>query len=293
MNHPVSGPSGIRSSFILWFVQSSFMRSSIIDGQSVLGCCLVLLLSVANAGAAGSELADAAMRQNRDAVRLLLRQKADVNASQPDGTTALHWAVRLDDLETADLLIGAESNVSAANREGVTPLQLAALNGNAVMLDRLIKAGADPNRPLTPSGDTALMMASRTGKTDAIAMLVERGANVNAKETWGGTTALMWAASERHPAAVKLLIEHGADVGARSNFVAAANGRGFEGRTPTVAKAGQAPEEFASGLFTPLMFAAREGDLESARLLVAAGADVNAIAGDGKDALGLAIFHGS
>jgi uncharacterized protein len=261
--------------------------------RSVLGCGLVVLLSAANAGAAGSDLADAAMRQNRDAVRQLLRQKVDVNAPQPDGTTALHWAVRLDDLDTTDLLIGAGANVSAANREGVKPLQLAALNGNAVMLDRLIKAGANPNAPLTPSGDTALMLASRTGKTDAITLLLERGVDVNAKETWGGTTALMWAASERHPAAVKVLLEHGGDVGARSNFVAAANGRGFEGRTPTSTKSDQTSEEFASGLLTPLMFAAREGDVESARLLLAAGADVNAVAGDGKDALGLAIFNGN
>src|SRR4029450_4835097 len=240
--------------------------------RSVLGCGLVVLLSAANAGAAGSDLADAAMRQNRDAVRQLLRQKVDVNAPQPDGTTALHWAVRLDDLDTTDLLIGAGANVSAANRGGGKPLQLAALNGNAVMLDRLIKAGANPNAPLTPSGDTALMLASRTGKTDAITLLLERGVDVNAKETWGGTTALMWAASERHPAAVKVLLEHGGDVGARSSFVAAGNGRGVGGRTPAATKADQTPEEFASGLLTPLMFAAREGDVESTRLLVAGGA---------------------
>ena len=141
--------------------------------RSILGCWLVVLLSAVNAGAAGSELADAAMKRNRDAVRPLLQQKADVNAPQIDGTTALHWAVRLDDLDMADLLIRAGANVSAANREGVKPLQLAAMNGNAAMLDRLIKAGADPNAPLTPSGDTALMMASRTGKTDAINVLLE------------------------------------------------------------------------------------------------------------------------
>src|SRR5688500_5565301 len=166
------------------------------------------------------------------------------------------------------------------------------MNGNAAMLDRLIKAGADPNGALTPSGDTALMMAARTGKTDAITVLLESGAKVNDKEKWGGTSALMWAVAERHPAAVKLLIDHGADVKARSNFIAAANGRGFEGRTPVAAESGKV-EEFASGWLTPLMLAAREGDVDSGRLLIAAGADVNAIAADGKDALGLAIFNGN
>jgi ankyrin repeat protein len=259
----------------------------------VLGCCVVVVLSVVKIGAAGTELADAAMKRNGETVRSLLQRKADVNAPQIDGTTALHWAVRLDDLETAELLIRAGANVSAANRAGATPMQLAALNGNAVMIEELIKAGADSNAPLTQYGDTALMMASRTGKTDAIDVLLDGGAKVNTKETWGGTTALMWAVSERHPAAVKMLIDHGADVNARSHFVPAANGRGFEGRTPVAPQPGQAAEEFASGWLTPLMFAAREGDVESARLLVAAGADVNAPASDGKDALGLAIFNGN
>src|ERR1041384_5555631 len=111
------------------------------------GCCvLVLLLFVQSfAAAASGEIADAVMNRNKDAVRSLLQKKADVNATQVDGTTALHWAVRADDLETADLLIRAGANVSAANREGVTPMQLAAVNGSAAMIERLIKAGANPN----------------------------------------------------------------------------------------------------------------------------------------------------
>ena len=244
-------------------------------------------------GAPASDVADAAMKGNKEAVRSLLQRKANVNAPQSDGTTALHWAVRSDDLETADLLIRAGANVSAANRDGATPLLLAAENGNAAMLEALIKAGADPNAPLTKYADTALMMAARTGKTDAIKVLLDHGANVNAKETWGDTTALMWAVSERHPDAVKILMARGADANARSKFVPSTTGRGFEGTTPVAAQANQPAEEHASGLLTPLMFAAREGDLESARLFVAAGADVNAIGGDGKDVLGLAIFNGS
>ena len=259
----------------------------------VLGCCALVLFTAAAAAAAGSEVADAAMKRNTGAVRTLIQQKANVNAPQVDGTTALHWAVRLDEAELADMLIRAGANVSATNRDGVRPLQLAAMNGNAIMLDKLIKAGADPNQPLTQYGDTALMMAARTGKTDALKVLLEAGGKANEREKWGGTTALMWAVSERHPEAVKLLIEQGADVKARSNFVPAANGRGFEGRTPVADNTDRKIEEFASGWLTPLMLAAREDDMESARLLVTAGADVNAVAGDGKNALSLAIFNGN
>jgi ankyrin repeat protein len=262
--------------------------------MKLLGCwALVLTAAGSLFGAAASDVADAAMKGDKAAVRSLLQRKADVNAPQKDGTTALHWAVQSDDLETADLLIRAGAHVSAANRDGATPLLLASVNGSAAMLEKLVQAGADPNGPLTKAGDTALMMAARAGKTDALAVLLDHGAQINAKETWGDTTALMWAVSERHPAAVKLLIERGADVNARSKFVPSTTGRGFEGTTPADSKPAQPAQEFASGLLTPLMFAAREGDLESARVLVAAGADVNATGGDGKDALGLAIFNGN
>ncbi|MDE3159981.1 MAG: ankyrin repeat domain-containing protein [Acidobacteriota bacterium] len=263
--------------------------------RGLLGCGIALFLTAAclPAAPATSEVADAAMRGDKAAVRSLLERRADVNRPQTDGTTALDWAVRRDDLETAELLIRSGADVSAANRDGATPLLLATINGNAAMIETLIQAGADPNAPLTKYGDTALMMASRTGNTDAIRVLLDHGARLNTKETWGDTTALMWAVSEHHAAAVKLLIDRGADVNARSKFVPSTTGRGFEGTTPVAAKPGQAAEEYASGLLTPLMFAAREGDLESARLLVTAGANVNATDGDGKDALGLALFNGS
>jgi ankyrin repeat protein len=243
--------------------------------------------------AATTDVADAAKRGDRDAVRAALARKADVNAAQSDGSTALHWAAERDDLDMADQLIRAGARVTARTREGVTPLQLAATNGSAAMIDRLIKAGADANAPLSAGGDTALMMAARTGKTDAIRVLVEAGGNVNAKESWGGTTALMWAVSEGHADAARMLIGGGADVNARSNYVAAANGRGFEGRTPVGNRTDPKAEEFASGWLTPLTLAAREGDVEMARVLVSANADVNAAAGDGKTALAVAIFNGN
>jgi ankyrin repeat protein len=252
-----------------------------------------LLFGTGIAQAATTDVADAAMRGDREAVRAALARKADVNAVQTDGSTALHWAAERDDLEMADQLLRAGARVAARTREGVTPLQLAATNGSAAMIDRLLKAGADPNAPLTTAGDTAVMMAARTGKADAIRVLVEAGGNVNAAETWGGTTALMWAVSEGHADAARLLIAAGADVNARSHYVAAANGRGFEGRTPLSNSTGAKPAEFASGWLTPLTLAAREGDVEIARILISAGADVDAVTGDGKTALAMAIFNGN
>jgi ankyrin repeat protein len=253
----------------------------------------VVLFNASIAAAATGDVAEAAKRGDRAAVQAALARKADVNLAEPDGTTALHWAVEHDDLEMTDLLLRAGARVTVRTREGVTPLQLASINGSARVIDRLIKAGADPRAPFNATGDTALMMAARTGKTDALRVLLESGSEANAKETWGGTTALMWAVAEGHADAARLLIAAGADVNARSAYVAAANGRGFEGRTPNTNRAETRSEEFASGWLTPLMFAARDGRVELARMLVDAGADVDAGAGDGKTALAMAIFNGN
>ena len=266
--------------------------------------CLLVLLVLAGGQTRGQtrgqtpdgdalKVADLAMRGDATAIRAALARKADVNGTQIDGSTALHWAAERDDVELADLLIRAGARAVARTREGVTPLQLAATNGSATMIGRLLKAGADPNAALTPAGDTALMIAARTGKTEAIRVLLEANASVNAKESWGGTSSLMWAVSEGHVDAVRRLIEAGADTNVRSNYVAAANGRGFEGRTPLAAATESKPADFASGWLTPLMLAAREGDLEMARVLVGAKADVNAVAGDGKTALAMAVFNGN
>jgi uncharacterized protein len=255
--------------------------------------CGALAMLPAQALAAQSAIADAAMRGDAAAVRAALARKADVNAPQADGTTALHWAVERDELEIADRLIAAGAKVSPRTREGVTPLQLASINGSAAMISRLLKAGADANAPLTPAGDTALMMAARTGRPQALRVLIEAGADVNARETWGGTSALMWAVAERQVEAAQVLIGAGADVAARSNYVAAANGRGFEGRTPIGDRTDTKVQDFASGWLTPLMLAAREGDVPLSRMLLDAGADRNAVAGDGKTALAIAIFNGN
>jgi len=155
-------------------------------------------------------IADAAMKGDRAAVRTLIAQKADVNATQLDGATALHWAVYRDDAEMADVLIRAGANVKATNREGITPLAMAALYGDPAMILKLLKAGADA-KEVGPNGQTALMLAARNGNPEAIKVLVEGGANLNAREALRGTTALMWAVEQKHPAAVKALLDAGAD----------------------------------------------------------------------------------
>jgi ankyrin repeat protein len=227
-----------------------------------------------------ARLADAAMRSDREAVRTLLQQKIDVNAGQPDGTTALHWAVQKDDLETAQLLLKSGAKADTATRYGVTPIYLAALNGNAAMIDVLLKAGASPNAA-NPGGETALMTAAKTGKPDAVKLLLDRGAKVNEKESVRGQTALMWAVLENHPDIVKMLLAAGADINAQSN-VDVPDGvtdppRGTSGdigaHGPGMYRSRAVPSP--SGAMTSLMYAARDGNMEMARILVEAKADLN------------------
>jgi ankyrin repeat protein len=283
--------------------------------NAITTCAGVLVLWMASSGASTSPVADAAMKGDRAAVRSLLRQKADVNTPQADGATAIHWAAYNNDLEMAELLVGAGANVRAANRDGATPLFLASVNGNGPMIEMLLNAGADPNEH-QPYGETPVMFAARNGNVDAIKVLIDHKADVNAKETVRGTTALMWAAEQGHPAAVRMLIEHGADVGAESNadtkgnraYLAptarqraindgiAADGSftGRRGRQPAPRSASPssatdvaAADEAAAaasfgrtkdkdgGGLTSLVFAARQDCLECARILVESGADVN------------------
>jgi ankyrin repeat protein len=190
-------------------------------------------------------LVEAVKSRDRALVRSLIEQHLNVNAAQPDGTTALAWAANRDDLETADLLIRAGANVNKANDNGVTPLSLACTNRNAPMIERLLKAGANPNVAVW-SGETPLMECGRTGNVETVKLLLSTKADPNAKETQQGQTALMRAIAGKHADVARTLIDHGADVRARSK----------------------------SG-FTALLFASQQGDVASARVLLEAGADVN------------------
>jgi uncharacterized protein len=216
----------------------------------VLPVSLALLLLPIAGFAAKSDVADAAERGDTAALRSLIAQHADVNATQGDGATALHWAVYRSDDQMVDLLLKAGANPKAANREGSTPLWLASINGDATAIASLLKAGADANEAL-PLGRTPLMAASRTGNVDAMKVLIEHGAKVNTAETLRGTTPLMWAADEGHAPAIALLIKSGADINAHS--APAERGRG-----PALGKANDPRKQvaaqgaaLAAGLPTP------------------------------------------
>jgi len=223
---------------------------------------VALLFAGLGVSAREVSLIDAVKSGDATTVRALLAKKADVNAPERDGTTALHWAVNRDDLQAVDLLIRAGANVRAANRYGVTPLQLACTNGSVAVAERLLKAGADPNTSM-PDGETVLMTAARTGTAGLVKALVAAGADVNARERSKGQTPLMWAAAENNAAAVRALLELGADARARSK----------------------------NGSFTPFLFAVRGGHIDAAKALLDGGVPVEESLTDGTSALVLAVIN--
>ena len=238
-------------------------------------------------------LVEAVKRQDAEAVSTLVQQ-VDLNATQADGATALHWAAYLDDLDTAQRLILAGADADASNDHGVTPLSLACTNANAEMVRTLLAAGAHADAAVG-SGETVLMGCARTGNVDAVEALLAEGADVNARESSEHQTALMWATAQRHPAIVRLLIEHGADVDARSRVRRLVISRRLQSglRYADLPRSyGTDSEDTDVGGFTPLLFAARQGDVESARLLLAAGASVSDTAPDGNSVLIVAIYSG-
>ena len=241
-------------------------------GARFISVALALLIAVPLASASRPAVADAAESMNREALRSLIEQSADVNVPQPDGMTALHWAARQDDLALAELLVAAGADVDAANRYGVTPLTLACINGNGELVELLLSSGANPNATL-PGGESALMTAARTGRVGPVRALLAHGADLDARvhgmgrqegaganaflfrmrdpgifdfETRAEQTALVWAAAEGNAAVVAELIQAGADFRAK----------------------------LASG-FTPLLFAARNGHIDVVKELLKAGVDPN------------------
>ena len=273
-----------------------------------------LALSALLNAAAPASLVDAAMQGNRDAVRTLLKQGADVNTAQGDGMTALHWAAQKGDVDLAKTLLYAGANVKAATRVGgYTPLLIASKNGHAPMIETLAAGGANPNSATT-NGTTALMFAAQAGNADAVTALIARGADVNAKEKVKGETALMIAAAYGRADVIRVLTAKGADLKVTTKVMdlaafnkeeqerfaqfqqqtqQAAAGRGGRGGAPA-----EPPRNFGRGFdpnakaginrqynFTelvaywggmaPLHFAARQGQIDAAKVLLDAGADIN------------------
>jgi ankyrin repeat protein len=220
-------------------------------------------------------------------VRRLVQEGADVNVPLGDGATALHWAAHLDDRESADLLIRAGARVNASSDLGITPLWIASTNGSAPMIERLLEAGADANAG-SRAGVTPLMQAARVGSVEAISLLIAHKADVNRREHADGQTALMWAVSHGHADVVRQLTGQGADVHARS--------KAWRQRVLTCCERylgdSEGITDIDQGGFTPLLFAARLGSLESAEALLAGRADVNETAPDGTSVLALAALSG-
>jgi len=277
-----------------------------------------LMASAVNASDALS-VADAAMTGDRAAVVALLKQGADVNATQGDAVTALHWAARLGDPEMTRTLVTAGANVRATTRfAGYTPIHLAAERGSADVIATLLKAGADPNIRIS-TGATPIMFAAMSGSAAAVTALADAGADLNGAETDRGQTPLMFAVAANRLEVVRVLLKRGADANQATRFTDLAalskNGENPDGRNLVEKPAGTASmaparparamqpgvdrqylyneQVYAQGGMTALHYAARQGFTDVALALLDAGVPVNQTkAGDQATPLLIATING-
>jgi uncharacterized protein len=302
----------------------------------VIAASMLSCVATIPAAFAYGELTVAVKTGEEDLIRTLIRQNADINVVERDGSTPLHWAVYHEQPGIVKSLIDAGADVGATNREGITPLSLAVQNGDAVTTRILLDAGASVHQTLA-NGETPLMMAARTGDLETIQLLLDRGADINATERLRGTTALMWAAAYKNAPAAKLLLDNGANLA--MNSATTAPGRGpylapsarsrirefylntgqggaslldvlgeFVDDDDPIPSAGdisreelvmrlprelvqefneeeqrrlggtvRPPQRKQWGGLTAMHFAVREGDLDTVKVLVEAGADVNQV----------------
>jgi ankyrin repeat protein len=264
---------------------------------SVAGIGIAAALA-ATTSATGFELSVAAEKGDVEAVRFLLRQHVDPNAPGNDGTPALHWVVRRQDVKAARLLLQAGADANRANRYGLRPLHLAISNGDVTMVRLLLGAHADPNTA-DATGETCLMMAAQSGEVDAVKALLERGAVVDGRDPEYQQTALMFAARGGHTAVVRLLIQHGAQVDAQTRA-----GKVPEFRTPVsntgskgagIVRGGwpeRGERDPIPGAKTSLLYATREGHLETVELLLSSGAALEKADADGVTPLLMAVLNG-
>jgi ankyrin repeat protein len=226
-------------------------------------------------------LVDAAKARNSAAAVALLQKRIDPNITEPDGTTALHWAVRYDEAMLVERLLKAGAKPDVANRYGVTPISLACESGSAPVVEQLLKAGVSPNAT-GPLGETALHTCAHTGNVDAAKALLAHGAKADAGDSWRGQTPLMWAAAQGHAGMVRVLVEAGADVNARSTVVTWERQRTAEPRDKWLPPGG----------FTALLLASRAGCVDCVNVLATSGANINEIDPENHTALVLALMNG-
>ena len=245
-----------------------------------LACIVAPVLTPAIASDA--KIAAAARDGERSAVFAMLRTGSeDVNAKLPDGTSALHWAVRSDDVELVSLLVHANADVNAVDPHGITPLALACGNANVAITRALIGSGAKPDLA-DNAGTTPLMIAVRRPEAEIVRLLLNAGAKVDARDNGAQQTALMIAVRENNAAAVRLLLDHGADVNAATRVgktpARRPPGAGGGSHGLGIVRSGwpeRGYQEATPGGMTPLLNAARDGHTEIARMLIAADAKVN------------------
>jgi ankyrin repeat protein len=244
-------------------------------------------------------LQQAAETGDLGSVQRLLAEGQAIDAPLADGSTALHWAVLREQPAVIDWLLQAGAAVDTRNRNGVAPLHLAALNGSTTLVARLLAAGADVNATL-PGGESVLMVASRSGSAAVVELLLAAGALVDQRDPGYRQTALMIAARENHPDVVDLLLRHGAEVNARTRLgpmlvhipPCKGTGCGSEGvgiNRSGVPDRGERYEQ--RGGFSALLYAAREGHVEVASALLAAGADIEAPEANGITPLLMAVLN--
>ena len=241
---------------------------------------LAVIVSIAAIGAASADdtLANLIQNGDRGAALEMIRNGADVNAAQGDGTTPLHWAVYKIDADLVGELLEHGARPGAVNRFGSSPLAEAVKVADAGLVEMLLNAGADAEAP-NQDGQTALMLAARTGALDVAELLVRHGADVNAREAWRGQTALMWAADASSSAVAKFLIDHGADVHTRA----------MANDWPVQITSEPRAQYRPTGGLTPLLYAARSGCTACVAAILDAGADIDRPNPDGVTPLMVAL----
>ncbi|HEY6457576.1 MAG TPA: ankyrin repeat domain-containing protein [Steroidobacteraceae bacterium] len=230
--------------------------------------------------AADDSLAKLVRAKDHDGAVAVLAKSGDGKSREVDGTTALMWACYNGDADLVERLLKAGADVSAVNDYGASALQTAAVVADPRIIKALVKARANPDSP-NPEGQTALMVVARSGNVESAKLLLDAGATVDAREQWGNQTALMWAAAEGHAEMIKLLLDHHADVNAHGAI------RDWQRRVTAEGR----PKDENHGGFTPLIYAARIGCIDCAKVLLKAHADINLPDPDGETALLLSIIN--